>query len=395
MSDFVEAVSNGLTSGGIAPSAKHFPGHGNTHVDSHLSLPRIMQSKDALTQTELVPFQRLVDANVASIMTGHMALPLVTGDDTPCSLAHIITTRLLREEMGYTGVVVTDCLEMEAVAEKYGAEGGAVMALEAGADVVMICHRMDRQLGALERAYDAVRAGRLSVDALREKNRRVNALKDAFAGSWDAVLSTPFDAEGWARLKAKHASLSAEAYAAAVSVVHDSGGVLPIVAEAGPIVVFTPAMESVNLAVDDADGVLRDGAGRLRNTAGPSYTTFAAFLARRTTVHHVVYSREAQVPEHTQEYLKAAAAVVFAMRNGFDTGAWQVQCLEKIVKEVGASKKLVVVSTCAPYDVLRLTLGVPAAVLATMEFSVAALETAGGVIFGDTVAGGAVPVTIA
>lgn len=355
-----------------------------------------MQSKDALTQTELVPFQRLVDSNIASIMTGHMALPLITGDDTPCSLAYAITTNLLREEMGYTGVVVTDCLEMEAVAEKYGTEGGAVMALEAGADVVMICHRIDCHLGAVERAYDAVRAGRLSVDALREKSGRIGVLKDAFAGSWDDVLSTPFDVERWTRLKDAHASLSAEAYAAAVSVVHDTGGVLPLLAGVGPIVVFTPAMESVNLAVDDADGILRDGAGRLRNTAGPSYTSFAASLARRTTtVHHVVYSRETRISENILEYLRAATAVVFATRNGFDTGAWQVQCLKNVVEEVGAAKKLVVVSTCAPYDVLGLVFDVPLTVLATMEFSPAALETAAGVIFGEVAAGGTVPVTMA
>ena len=93
---YVQAVSRAHTSQKVAPSAKHFPGHGNTHVDSHLSLPRIIVDKPALSATELVPFRALVDDGIASIMTGHMALPLVTGDDTPCSLSRAITTDLLR-----------------------------------------------------------------------------------------------------------------------------------------------------------------------------------------------------------------------------------------------------------------------------------------------------------
>ena len=128
MSQFVGAVSAGLTAAGIAPCAKHFPGHGNTHVDSHLGLPRIMRSINELEDVELVPFKFLISQNIATIMTGHMALPLIVGGDTPCSLSREITTDLLREKMGFRGVVVTDCLEMEAVAETYGSEQGAVMA---------------------------------------------------------------------------------------------------------------------------------------------------------------------------------------------------------------------------------------------------------------------------
>ena len=190
MARYASAVSKGLTEAKVAPSAKHFPGHGNTHVDSHLSLPRIMSSKDTLSATELVPFKALVENQVATIMTGHMALPLITGDDTPCSLSRQITTNLLKEEMGYDGVIVTDCLEMEAVAEKYGSEGGAVLALQAGADVVMICHTMSRQQGAIERTYAAVSDNSLSISSLRESGRRIAALKTQLAGTWDEVLSS-------------------------------------------------------------------------------------------------------------------------------------------------------------------------------------------------------------
>lgn len=354
-----------------------------------------MQSSAGLSRTELVPFQSLIDAGIATIMTGHMALPVITGEDTPCSLSRMITTDLLRDQLDFHGVVVTDCLEMEAVAKKYGAEHGAVMALEAGADVVMICHTMQRQRGAVERAYDAVVHGRLSLERLRESGRRVTALKDTFAGSWDDVLGRPLELEAWRRLKEANVALSRQAYVASMTRVRDPHGVLPLAAQEGPVMLFTPVMQSLNLAVDDAEGLLRDDAGRVRNTAGPSYTAFAAAIARRTVVHHAVYSPVTTVSTSTQEYLHQASVVVFATRNGFDSGSWQLECLKKVMAKGGESKKVIVVSTCAPYDVLGVDFeAAPVAVLATMEFTVAALETAVDTIFGEVEAKGNVPVKL-
>ncbi|KAI0341261.1 glycoside hydrolase [Trametopsis cervina] len=384
------AASKGLTDAKVAPSAKHFPGHGNTHVDSHLSLPRIMASKQDLNQIELVPFKALVESGIASIMTGHMALPVVTETEVPCSLSREITTDLLRVEMGYEGVIVTDCLEMEAVLETYGAEAGAVMALQAGADVVMICHTRSRQQGAIEKTYDAVANGALTLASLRESGKRVQALKSQFAGTWDEVLSTPFDADKWAALKEANASISRQAYISAMTLLRDPKKTLPLQSQAStPVLIFTPRVESINLAVDDADGVLRDGEGRLRNTAGPSYTAFAAAVARRVATQHVVYGSEEELPEAA---LVSASSVIFATRNGFEKGAWQVEYLRRLVQRLG-DKPLVVVSTCAPYDVLGAK-DIPGAVLATLEFTVPALETAAQVIFGEVEAKGVLPVDI-
>ena len=109
MAKFAFAVSRGHAAAGVASTGKHFPGHGDTHVDSHLALPRILKTKEQITKEELQPFKYLIDEGIPSIMTGHMALPLITGDDTPCSLSKGITTGLLKEELGFKGVVVTDC----------------------------------------------------------------------------------------------------------------------------------------------------------------------------------------------------------------------------------------------------------------------------------------------
>lgn len=390
---YVCAVSKGLTDGVIAPSAKHFPGHGNTHIDSHIGLPRIMCSKEDLTQTELVPFKALIDRNVASIMTGHMALPLITGDELPCSLSRKITTELLRNELAFDGVIVTDCLEMEAVAQKYGSDGGAVIALQAGADIVMICHTMSRQQGAVEMTYAAVMDGSLSLDELQKGGKRIATLKDAFTGSWDDVLDPTFDTDEWNKLKDVNVALSRQAYQSAATLLSDPANVLPLSRTSGPVVVFTPRMESINLAVDDEDAILRSNAGHIRNTAGPSYCAFAAAIAERTPMHHVVYAPENELPQFAKDCVVSAASVIFATRNGLEKGAWQMEVLRQVVQTL-QHRPLIVVSTCAPYDVLNLN-ALPGAILATMEFTTLALETAVEVIFGEVEAKGTLPVHVA
>ncbi|OSD03667.1 glycoside hydrolase family 3 protein [Trametes coccinea BRFM310] len=393
---YVQAVSAALTAEGVAPSAKHFPGHGNTHVDSHLSLPRILVDKEQLKTTELVPFDAVAQDGIASIMTGHMALPLVTGDDTPCSLSHAITTDLLRGELGYEDVIVTDCLEMEAVAEKYGSEGGAVLSLEAGADVAMICHTFKRHVGAIEATYAAVQDGRLSMEALKASGARVARMKDKFAGTWDEVL-TPFDAERVVDMKKEHLLLSGRAYLAAISHIPNSRPFIRL-SNSGPAILFTPRMESINLAVDDAEGQLRDGAGRIRNTAGPSFLAFAASVSRRVAaVEHVVYAPGDELSDALKENLRAATSVVFATRNGFEKGAWQIDTLRKVIDTVhsgdGGLQKMVAVSTCAPYDLL-VAGDLPVAALATYEFTIPALEAVTAAIYGEVEIAGKIPVKV-
>ncbi|KAI0776811.1 glycoside hydrolase [Trametes elegans] len=396
VAEYVRSVSVALTAGKVAPSAKHFPGHGNTHVDSHLSLPRILVDKPALKTTELVPFEAVARDGIASIMTGHMALPLVTGDDTPCSLSRNITTDLLRGEIGYNGVIVTDCLEMEAVAEKYGSEGGAVLSLQAGADVAMICHTYTRHVGAIEATYAAVLEGKLPFDVLQVSGTRVAAMKEKFAGTWDDVFAS-FEADITAALKKEHALLSSRAYLASISHIPNSRAFVRL-SKSGPAILFTPRMENINPAVDGSGEILRDAAGRLRNTAGPSYLAFAASISRRApALEHVIYAPEENLPDALKENLRAATSVVFATRNGYDKGAWQVEYLRKVIEVVrggeGGTQKVVTVSTCAPYDLLAAgELEVPA--LATYEFTIPALEAASAVIYGEVEVTGRVPVKV-
>ena len=392
-------MCRGLTSAGVAPSAKHFPGHGDTHVDSHRALPVIQKSGAQLDQTELVPFRAVIH-DAASIMTGHMALPKVTGDDTPASLARAATHGLLRDNMGYKGVIVTDCLEMEAVATREGGVShAAVDALQAGADVVMVCHRFDRHKGSLEAAYEAVCGEHIPLGTLLESGRRVRKMKAQFAGSWDDVLGVPFKKSEWDRLKAANLSLSREAYARSVALVRNPRSVVPL-PKRGKVVVLTPVMESLNQAVDDAEGVLRTGDGKLRNTAGPSYLAFTESVKDlvQGDVVHIVYAGGEPLSAAQADDVREADAVVFVTRNA-DRSVWQRKHLTDVLiirRKQSKPERVVVLASCAPYDLMDMRdedgLLSGLGYVASFEFTVNALSAAAGVIFGEDQAKGRVPV---
>jgi beta-N-acetylhexosaminidase len=162
----VVAFVTGMQSRGVAACAKHFPGHGDTEQDSHLELPVV----SGRLEDALVPFRAAVEAGVAAIMTAHVRVPGF--GDTPATMNREIVKGLLRDELGFDGLVVTDALEMSAVSATVGVESGAVSALEAGVDALCLGHDLapDSIQGAI---VDAVGSGRLDEGRLREAARRV------------------------------------------------------------------------------------------------------------------------------------------------------------------------------------------------------------------------------
>ncbi len=168
----------GLQSAGVAACAKHFPGHGDTSVDSHHSLPRVTVSKEELDEVELWPFRAAIHAGVRSIMTGHL---LVTAYDNVLSatLSPRILTDLLRNELGFDGLIITDGIDMAAVAGAYGLGGAGAMAIAAGADSICVGGEYtDEATVELVRnaIVDAVTEGRLTEERLAEAALRVRAL---------------------------------------------------------------------------------------------------------------------------------------------------------------------------------------------------------------------------
>lgn len=321
-------------------------------------------------------------------MTAHLLVPALGDDQNPASLSRAISHDLMRNKLSFSGVVVTDCLEMDAVRETVGTAKSALRALEAGNDIVMICHTPALQIAALDLAYAALSDRRLDASALLQSTKRIYHLKDAYAGGWDDVFALPYVATAVDTLKLKNNALSAQAYATSTALLRNSKGTIPLRADHS-ILLLTPQAESLNRAVDDADGLARDAAGRLRNTAGPSYLAFAAAIRVRlkgkAKLEHVVY---APAEEISVDLSTGPHSIIFTTRNAH-TSAWQRDALASVRRAVKEDASMVVISTCAPYDVLE---DDGLAALATFEFTVPALEAAVAVLLGERSPTGRVPV---
>ncbi len=179
VAELVSAYARGLQKAGVAATAKHFPGHGDTNIDSHLGLPRVEAASERLESVELVPFKRLIADGVGSIMTAHVLFPAVEPEAIPATLSRRALTGLLRERLGYRGVIVTDCLEMKAVDGRF--ENAAVRAVIAGADVLCVSHTVEKQEAAFDSVLAAVRDGLISESRIDESVARIVALKKSVA----------------------------------------------------------------------------------------------------------------------------------------------------------------------------------------------------------------------
>lgn len=163
----------GIQDAGIAATAKHFPGHGDTDTDSHLDLPVITHDRDRVERVELIPFRAAITAGVDAMMSAHIYFPALEPERLPVTLSRSVLSGLLRKELGYEGMIVTDCMEMDAIAANYGTVDAAVMAVEAGADLVLISHTAHLQAEAYEALVAAVQSGRISETRINESVTRL------------------------------------------------------------------------------------------------------------------------------------------------------------------------------------------------------------------------------
>jgi beta-glucosidase-like glycosyl hydrolase/CubicO group peptidase (beta-lactamase class C family) len=168
------AYIRGMEAGGIVCTAKHFPGHGDTAVDSHADLPLIAHDRERLERVELAPFRELVRNGATGVMTAHLNVPALTGSNLPTSLSRPIITGLLREQWGYNGLVVTDALDMQGIAKFHSPGEAARLAALAGNDVLELV-RDPR--AAIDAIYAAVQSGEIAAEQIEQSVRRILAVK--------------------------------------------------------------------------------------------------------------------------------------------------------------------------------------------------------------------------
>lgn len=172
-------VADGLTASGVIPVGKHFPGHGDTLMDSHVGLPVVEKTVEELEQLELIPFRAATEADIPAIMVAHILMTQMD-PERPASLSHPVVTGLLRKEVGFEGLVCTDDLTMAAVSDTYGMGEAAVLAVEAGCDLLLVCHGTDNLREAYESLLEAVKHGRIPMERLEESVYRILSLKSQY-----------------------------------------------------------------------------------------------------------------------------------------------------------------------------------------------------------------------
>lgn len=170
VTELAAAFSNGLHSQNVLSTFKHFPGHGATLADTHEGFAYTDKTYEELLKSELKPFMAAGEKGVDVVMAAHISVPKVIGDDTPCTLSKKIITDVLRNDLGYEGIIVTDALSMGAITQKYDSVQASVMALDAGVDMLLMPQDFKK---AAEGVLEAVRGGEISEERINESVRRI------------------------------------------------------------------------------------------------------------------------------------------------------------------------------------------------------------------------------
>ncbi len=182
------AMADGLQSKGIMAVGKHFPGHGDTHLDSHLALPTVHSDLEGLEE-HIAPFRAAINAGLQGIMTSHILFPALEKEELPATMSRAILTDFLKGEMLFKGLVFTDCMEMQAIGRYYGTVEASLSAMQAGADIVCISHDVTLACKAIDLVAEALADGRLSSEEFSASTRKILLAKQMLAEQESLDLS--------------------------------------------------------------------------------------------------------------------------------------------------------------------------------------------------------------
>jgi beta-N-acetylhexosaminidase len=351
---------------GISASAKHFPGHGDTATDSHDAFPVITHSREQWEQLDAPPFKAAVAEGIDMIMTAHLAFPALDDSGDPATLSRPILTGVLREQLGYQGVIVTDSLAMQGVRDRYGDAEVAVRALEAGVDQLLMTPAMDEAYGAV---IEAVTSGRIAEGDLDAKVRRVLELKYE-----RGLVVSPY-----ADPAAVSSVVGTQEHLAAADAITDRTTTL-----------VKNDTATLPLAVRGKSVLVTGYGATVTSTLASAFTEQGA----TTTVRQTGTSpTDAQIADAVAAAESSDAVVVTTMK------AWDTQVTDKragqqeLVKALLATgTPVVVVATRDPYDIAYFTEA--PTYLATYSYSPVAVDAVARVITGQMSPAGKLPVSV-
>ncbi len=207
IAELATATVQGFQSHGVAACAKHFPGLGDTAIDTHHALPRLQTPLAQLQQNDLLPYRALVSNNLATIMTTHTIFTALD-DEQPATHSPFIVQKLIREMLSFDGVVTTDCMEMKAIDDNYSIAESVVLAANAGIDIILFSHTKEKQEAAFHHLLEAAQKGKVPQETIAAANRRIAALKARFPAqvAENVQVNTPEHQQ--IMLKAAKASLT-------------------------------------------------------------------------------------------------------------------------------------------------------------------------------------------
>jgi beta-N-acetylhexosaminidase len=347
---------------GVAATAKHFPGHGDTDVDSHTGVPLITHTREEWEKIDMPPFKAAVAAGIDAIMTAHIIVPALDPAGDPATLSHPIMTGVLREELGYDGVVVTDALGMQGVRDKYGDDRVPVLALKAGVDMLLMPPLFDK---AYKAVLNAVRSGEISESRIDESVYRVLRLK-FYRGLYrapfvnlekiDSIVGT-----------AEHYAEAHRVTERTTTLVKNDAGLLPLIAA--------------------SRNVLVTGWG-VSTTA-----TLAGYIGTRGATTEVYQTganpRQDQIDAAVARAAASDLTVVTTMNAWNPNQAGQRELVKALV---ATGKPVIVIGVRDPYDIAYFTQA--GTYLTTYSYTRIALETVVKVLFGEVSPTGKLPVTI-
>ncbi len=368
------AYIKGLHESGTAATSKHFPGHGDTAVDSHIGLPSVPHDIDRLKQVELYPFQQAMNTGIDAIMTAHVTFPKI--DDTkaismkdgteiaiPATLSKKVLTGLVREEMNYDGVIVTDAMNMAAITDHFGPVDAAIRAVDAGADILLMPVGIEEVANGI---YDAVRSKDLSIKRIEQSAKRVLALKmNRGIFKFEAEKSVEEKiAQAQAVVgSAEHKAIEKEAAEKSITLIKNEG-ILPL----------NPTMDEKVLVI---------GSG-------------AALLAEQVRKHHEnveVIATESPLSSAQLEKVKAADYVILGTQTSSVSGRSPNSNLMKLANQViSAEVPTAAVGIRNPYDIMAYPQ--VDAYIAQYGFRPASYQASVDTIFGINKPSAKLPVTL-
>lgn len=367
------ASVRGLRAAGIIATLKHFPGHGDTATDSHLALPTITSTIDRLEAVELLPFNSGIQAGAPSVMTAHIYLPHIMGEEPlPATLSSVVIGGLLREKLAFDGTIISDCMEMDAIAKTVGTEQGSLMALQAGNDLVLVSHTYARQKGSFAAIQAALQNGELAPAVVHRAVEHVLHLKDRYL-SWDNLPALNALASVG---NAAHQQLRDRAYALSTTLVANREALIPL-----------------HLQPHERILVLSQHKGAF-SRAEDTYFSLEALAASIRQRHENVQALFAPSQPTENEYQQilhtaAEADVIIVATVNAHLDQQQAKLMQRLIQ---SGRHVIGIAVGIPYDLLAFPqLGT---YLVTYEYSQPALNAAVRVLFGEIQAQGHLPVSL-